>query len=155
MSHFYSAKHPIASGQENYDTVCWREHRIGQVCILPEGHNPYSQIRHVLDGELQYDALLFVCPGCKAMLPNGDGLHMLPVNDPVKTPSWTWNNSLERPTLNPSILTKWGTVVDGTEQICHSFLVDGVFDFLGDCTHPLAGQKVPMVPLEDWMMHDD
>lgn len=35
---------------------------------------------------------------------------------------------------------------------CHSFLRDGVWDFLGDCAHALAGQKVPMVPVPDWMM---
>lgn len=30
---------------------------------------------------------------------------------------------------------------------CHSFLRAGVWDFLGDSAHHLAGQKVPMVPL--------
>lgn len=35
---------------------------------------------------------------------------------------------------------------------CHSFLRAGVWDFLGDSAHKLAGQKVPMVPLPDWMV---
>lgn len=30
---------------------------------------------------------------------------------------------------------------------CHSFLRAGVWDFLGDSAHHLAGQQVPMVPL--------
>lgn len=34
---------------------------------------------------------------------------------------------------------------------CHSFLRAGVWDFLGDSAHDLAGQKVPMVPLPDWL----
>lgn len=35
---------------------------------------------------------------------------------------------------------------------CHSFLRAGVWDFLSDSAHKLAGQKVPMVPLPDWMV---
>lgn len=27
---------------------------------------------------------------------------------------------------------------------CHSFVVDGQMQFLGDCTHALAGQTVPI-----------
>lgn len=30
---------------------------------------------------------------------------------------------------------------------CHSYLVDGVWEFLADSAHHLAGQRVPMVPL--------
>ena len=33
---------------------------------------------------------------------------------------------------------------------CHSFMRDGVWDFLSDCAHSLAGQKVPVEPLPDW-----
>lgn len=35
---------------------------------------------------------------------------------------------------------KWG-------RCCHSFVVDGRMQFLGDCTHALAGQ---MVDIPDW-----
>jgi hypothetical protein len=35
--------------------------------------------------------------------------------------------------------------------VCHSFLTDGVFHFLGDCTHPYAGQQVPLPELPDWL----
>lgn len=34
---------------------------------------------------------------------------------------------------------------------CHSFLQEGVWQFLGDCAHSMAGQQVPMVPLPDWL----
>lgn len=37
---------------------------------------------------------------------------------------------------------------------CHSFLRNGVWEFLGDCAHSLAGQKVPMVPLPDWVVKE-
>ena len=35
---------------------------------------------------------------------------------------------------------------------CHSFLRAGVWDFLGDCAHHLAGQQVPMVDLPEWLV---
>lgn len=114
--------------------------------------NPVAMIRHVTDGDLSYDGLMFVCPGCLAMYPESTGLHMLPVNAPAKSPSWDWDGSLDAPTLSPSILTKHGPVVDGVGQVCHSFLQGGVFDYLSDCTHSLVGQRVPMVPLPDWVM---
>ena len=34
---------------------------------------------------------------------------------------------------------------------CHSFLRTGVWEFLGDSAHHLAGQSAPMVPLPDWL----
>lgn len=34
---------------------------------------------------------------------------------------------------------------------CHSFLRHGIWDFLADSAHGLAGQKAPMVPLPDWL----
>ena len=37
---------------------------------------------------------------------------------------------------------------DEHKPICHSWLHDGVWQFLGDCTHAMAGQSVPMIPPE-------
>lgn len=95
-----------------------------------------------------YKALGFVCPGCRE-LSNGSGLHMLPVNSPHYQPSWDWNENAERPTLSPSILTQ------SYLGVCHSFLVDGEFQFLDDCTHSLAGQRVPMGDLPDWFTKEN
>lgn len=87
-------------------------------------------------------------------------------NDAVRiTDGWEWNGDLERPTFTPSILTtgvQWGEgdgfykpahagVAKGDKIVCHSFLTDGIWNFLGDCTHNKAGQSVPMVPLPDWL----
>jgi len=71
--------------------------------------------------------LLFRCPGC-------DDLHS--VNQ-----KWDWNGNKEAPTLSPSVLVTYkseGEIV----AICHSFVVDGKFQYLSDCTHKLAGQTV-------------
>ena len=104
-----------------------------------------SVIRRVDDHWDKYEALMFVCPGCIEMYPGSTGLHMLPVNSTTKSPSWDWDGSLEFPTLSPSILTRHRGV-----EICHSFLKAGVFQFLTDCTHSLAGQFVSIPDLPTW-----
>lgn len=112
--------------------------------------NPVAMIRHVTDGEQRYDALMFCCPGCAG---TGSGLHMLPVNSAVtERPKWTWDGNLEAPTLEPSILTRWGPADE--QKVCHSFLRAGMFEYLSDCTHQYAGQHVPLPPLPDWVVHD-
>jgi hypothetical protein len=87
---------------------------------------------------------------------------MLPVNVPkdsgLDRPSWDWDGNLEAPTLSPSILTNGTRSVDhvrnddGTFRFprCHSFLKAGIFEFLTDSEHPLAGQKVPIPDLPEW-----
>lgn len=104
-----------------------------------------SVLKKIDDHGEHYEALLFACPGCKEF--GGSGLHMLCVNSSIHNPSWLWNGSLEMPTLSPSILSRIGK---DREHVCHSFLRDGVFEFLQDCTHSLAGQKVPMPDLPGW-----
>lgn len=107
-----------------------------------------AMIRRVNDHSKTYDCLAFVCPGCIDML-GGSGIHVLAVNSTVKSPSWSWDGNLEKPTLSPSVLTG-----KGSDKICHSFLKKGVFEFLGDCNHSLAGQKVEMVDLPDWFVKE-
>lgn len=74
------------------------------------------------------------CPGCKET-------HLIPVTGDQR---WEWDGSLERPTISPSILARW--TEGDTPVVCHSFVRSGVVEFLGDCTHELAGQSVPMKP---------
>jgi hypothetical protein len=35
------------------------------------------------------------------------------------------------------------------DRICHCFIRDGQIQFLLDCTHALAGQTVPLPPIDD------
>lgn len=91
-----------------------------------------------------YEALLFACPGCAELL-QSDGLHRLPVNTAEKAPSWTFDGDTDAPTLSPSILSSMG---EG--RVCHSFLRNGVFEFLSDSTHSMAGQSIPMPDLPEW-----
>lgn len=56
--------------------------------------------------------------------------------------AWTWNGSLETPTLKPSVKT---THANGT--ISHIWLTDGMCQHLGDSTDGLAGETLPLLHL--------
>lgn len=53
---------------------------------------------------------------------------------------WTYNGDPEKPTFSPSMLVY---SVEGFRGRCHSFLRDGVWQFLDDCEHALKGTNVP------------
>jgi len=66
------------------------------------------------------------------------------------TPNWTWNGSVDSPTVKPSILTRGGSDESGeyTEHVCHSFVNDGRVQFLSDCTHEFAGQTLDLLEVD-------
>lgn len=88
--------------------------------------------------------LLFWCPGCKEA-------HQ------IDSGEWEFNNDFEKPTFNPSYLTwldpnpnagmepRFKKFREGFR--CHSFIKDGMIEYLSDCTHKLAGQTVA---LSEW-----
>jgi hypothetical protein len=98
----------------------------------------------------------FKCPGC------GDR-HVLPVgpgNGEVHA-RWSFNGDIDRPTFTPSVLAQGNKLVHDADgewtgewekdasgrlipYVCHSFVTDGHIQFLGDCTHELAGQTVDL-----------
>ncbi|MDQ1920559.1 DUF6527 family protein [Massilia pseudoviolaceinigra] len=97
----------------------------------------------------QLGGLMFMCPGCEyshVVHAAGEGW---------AGPTWGFNDDGDRPTFAPSVLVTTGRAVDPTfvpedgdpPEICHSFVTDGRIQFLGDCTHALAGQTVE---LPDW-----
>lgn len=111
-----------------------------------------AMLRTIVHGDLRYPALLFCCPGC-AESDGNVGLHMLPVNTSETSPAWTFDGDLDAPTVSPSILTRTGPA--DAQSVCHSFLRAGVFEFLGDCTHSMAGQQIPMPELPEWVLDED
>jgi hypothetical protein len=84
-------------------------------------------------------SVLFDCPGCGF-------LHTVHVIGPSR-PNWTWNQSLDAPTFQPSVAVSWEH--NGKPHMCHSFVMDGRIQFLGDCTHALANQTVDLPDFED------
>lgn len=110
-----------------------------------------AMLRTVRHGEKRYSCLMFCCPGC-AESDGNSGMHLLPVNTTEHSPSWDFDGDVDAPTVSPSILTRTGS---NMERVCHSFLRAGVFEFLGDCTHSMAGQKVPLPDLPEWALDEE
>lgn len=82
--------------------------------------------------------LWFWCAGCETH-------HAVTVRayPSMPGPVWQWDQNLEAPTVSPSIRVDLG---DG--RVCHSFVRAGRFEYCADSTHALAGQSVPLEPLE-------
>lgn len=81
------------------------------------------------------DSLYWHCPGCEET-------HRVFVD----AGGWSWDGSMDRPTISPSVLIRFTR--GDVPMVCHSFVRAGVVDFLGDCTHELAGRSVPMDPAQ-------
>lgn len=98
--------------------------------------------------------LMFWCPGC-------DHTHVVTVNG---KDTWTFNGDYDKATISPSVLTHGtepltdeqcdrilaGEKFEPKKVVCHLFLRDGMLQFLGDCTHKLSNQTVPLPELPDW-----
>lgn len=93
-----------------------------------------AKIRLATDGTAHFE-----CPGC-------DGMHGIPIKG-ENHPVWGWNGSVDAPTFTPSILVRYQGGDKNT--VCHSFVTDGRIQFLGDCTHALAGKTVDLPECED------
>jgi hypothetical protein len=79
-------------------------------------------------------SLLFYCPGCESY-------HAVTVvkGRDYEGPVWGWNENMDKPTFDPSILCN-----AGTDRQCHLFVRSGMIEFLADCHHELAGKTVEM-----------
>lgn len=100
------------------------------------------------------------CPACQSAI-------ALPLDKP-SGPNWGFNGDTEKPTFTPSVLRTYRHPTgysnknpapigyDGpyTDDICHSFITDGKIQFLGDCTHALAGQTVELPGLPEWLANE-
>ena len=64
------------------------------------------------------------------------------------TGNWSWNGDIDKPTLRPSIKTTMEFGGSKPDMICHSWVNDGQVQFLGDCTHSLAGQTVDLLEID-------
>lgn len=89
----------------------------------------------------QNDELLrFHCPGCNRAHAVQHGSDF--------GPNWSWNGCTDAPTFTPSVLVTYSGPDAGVNgappAVCHSFVTNGRIQFLGDCTHSLAGQTVDL-----------
>lgn len=98
----------------------------------------------------------FDCPGC-------GNLHAVPVSERGDGRNWSFNGDMGRPTLAPSILARGthppndeelkritsGEKIEPRKYVCHSFVRNGNIEFLGDCTHALAGKTIELPEISD------
>ena len=98
------------------------------------------------------DRYFILCPGCLAHYkssPDHQGMyewalerlsmHCLNVRDVHK-----FDGNVDLPTFEPSLM--WNFT---TGYVCHSFIRNGMIQFLDDCTHPLKGQTVELPEIEE------
>jgi len=95
-----------------------------------------SEVKNPKDNGIEY--FHFFCPACLTA-------HIF------QTPDWKFNGDMVKPTITPSILIHENKdyrkiTKDRYGHRCHSFVTGGMIRFLGDCTHTLAGQTVPLRP---------
>jgi Family of unknown function (DUF6527) len=134
---------------------------VGKTCALrvPKREELMSKFRKISENPVYKSpgSLAFKCPGC------GDW-HSI---DPTR---WKVSGTDDKPTVEPSLLVTCGHYVSfhkpddtcwctynkehpdqpGPECYrCHSFIREGNIQFLGDCTHKLKGQTVPLPDLTD------
>ena len=99
---------------------------------------------------------LFWCPVCKC----GHGIWTKQRNGMGAV--WSFNGDMEKPTFQPSLLITqdlWTHPVtpenlkeweakpwhqEKVRHVCHSYIVNGTIQYLGDCTHEFAGRTIPM-----------
>lgn len=88
-------------------------------------------------------------------------------------PRWTWNSEVNKPTFSPSVLYKremWVPPVTPSNLeewkknpwpqekqmfICHTFITDGMVQYLDDCSHHLKGQTVPIPVMPGYNKDED
>lgn len=107
--------------------------------------------------------IVYYCQGCKKA-------HTVIVEG-EEHPKWDWNGDVQKPTFRPSVLATfrdftekgwadWNAWIDSghpepapefeAQDIrCHTFITDGMVQFLNDCTHEFAGQTLPLPDLPD------
>lgn len=64
------------------------------------------------------------------------------------TGNWSWNGDTEKPTVKPSILSRFPWGEDREIIQCHTFVNDGEVQFLLDCTHDKKGSTLPLLEVE-------
>jgi hypothetical protein len=82
------------------------------------------------------------------MFPGPSGIKVLPFilkGTREGTGCWTWNGDTEKPTLHPSVKTQGYDEATDSDYVCHTFVNDGVAQFLSDTTHALKDTSVAMM----------
>ena len=99
------------------------------------------------DPDPQVASLSALCPACG--FEHGFNVDLVGHGKwSADSPVWSFDGNYDLPTFSPSMLANRDKLYEH-HPVCHSFLRAGVWEFLGDCTHEMAGQNVPMIPPEE------
>jgi hypothetical protein len=60
-----------------------------------------------------------------------------------------FNGDYEKPTLTPSVMWNGYSPLHKRVVKCHSFVLNGVIQFLTDCTHQFGGRMVELPPVDN------
>lgn len=93
-----------------------------------------NEIKNEVINELGGSRLFFYCQGCGFDHAIGKGIHK-------------FNDNYEKPTFSSSVLV----TNPKKDRICHSFIKDGMIQYLGDCTHDLASKTVKLERNPTWV----
>lgn len=88
-----------------------------------------GRLRIVSNGHSAY------CPGCEEY-------HFIP-------DSWLFNEDYDLPTFSPSLRVRGYSEKFHKNYVCHSFIKNGNWEFLSDCTHGKADQVIPLKAEKD------
>jgi hypothetical protein len=88
-------------------------------------------LRKVEDVNTKY---AFWCPACKCA-------HFFQTTG---YPDWKLTGSMLNPTITPSIRVQGYSEVLQKNYVCHSVITGGIIEYMGDCTHELAGKEIQM-----------
>jgi hypothetical protein len=83
--------------------------------------------------ENTFGQYLFWCEGCQEY-------HSVWTDKRDGVEPWGFNGDVDKPTISPSILVRGGE----HNRTCHSFINNGMIQYLNDCTHSLAGKTVEL-----------
>lgn len=100
-----------------------------------------AKIVSVQAGDRPQHGWAFECPGCGH--PHVFQTAEFHTEDNL-TVWWEFNRDLDKPTISPSFLIWWDEGENHKPYRCHSFIRDGMIQFLSDCTHHLVNQTVPL-----------
>ncbi|WP_299815045.1 DUF6527 family protein [Tardiphaga sp.] len=96
----------------------------------------------------------YTAGGYSHWCPAYEGMHAFAVYAPQRNGAqWLFDGNVDSPTFSPSKNIRVGPYPDddegkkGRTDVCHYFLRAGQIQFLGDCTHAMAGQTVPLPEL--------
>lgn len=100
----------------------------------------------ITEDDGQVKGYLFECPGCQIG-------HYVTI-EPYRASngaSWRFNGDLEKPTFQPSVLSRWDfdPVTQKESKVCHLFVREGKIHYLSDCTHSLASQVIDLPEFSD------